>query len=209
VRAWKEWKATVTGTRLLLAATCALATSDLAEAGPFDPPPPEVYVRHEDQDRARLLQMPCTTADVGSGCYRSDGRLIRESPCSYHIDARTLGSLPTDQCYKMQRPRRYRGIWINEFEGQQFIPEGVTLPEWPRTNPRSPGWREQFERARAASIWLSVDRAMTDDDVRRTGRRMLIEFIGRQTAYPGNYGHMGMSGNEIIVDRVISLKVLE
>ena len=199
----------MTGTRLLLAVTCALTVSDLADAGQFDPRPPEVFVRPEDQDRARLLQTPCATTDVGSGCYRFDGRLIRESPCTYHIDAATLGSLPTDQCYKMQRPRRYRGIWINEFEGQQFIPEGVTLPEWPRTNPRSPGWREQFERARAASIWLDVDRAMSDDDVRRAGRRMLIEFIGRQTAYPGNYGHMGMSGNEIIVDRVISLKISE
>jgi hypothetical protein len=31
----------------------------------------------------------------------------------------------------------------------------------------------------------------------------MVEFIGRQTLYPGHYGHLGMSGHEIVADRLI------
>jgi hypothetical protein len=175
------------------------------QAGQFQPPRPEVFARPEDQVRARLLNTPCTSADLGRGCYRYDNRLIREYPCSFAIDAGVRGSLPVDQCYKMEQPRRYRGTWIDEFEGQRFISEGTTPPEWPHTDPRSSGWREQAERARAARIWLDVDRAGVRHDFGR-GRRLRIEFVGCQTLYPGAYGHMGMSGSEIIVDRMISME---
>lgn len=175
-------------------------------AGPFDMPKPEVFRRPEDQTRARLIDKPCVSADVGHGCYRFDGRLIRDTPCAYHIDSGTIGFLPTDQCFKMQGPERYRGIWIDAFEGQDFIPEGTSLPDWPRTDPTTPSWREQADRVQAARIWLNVDRAGVAHDVNANGRKMRIEFIGRKTMYQGAYGHMGMSGNEIIVDRVISLE---
>lgn len=174
-------------------------------AAQFAMPRPEVFVRAEDQTRARLLDKPCTAADVGHGCYRWGGGLVREAPCTYHIGPRAIGSVPTDQCYKMEAPRRYRGVWIDEFEGQAFIPEGSKAPEWPKGDPKSAGWWKAFEAARAATIWLDVER--TDlRGKRRRGGKMLIEFVGRKTLYPGNYGHMGMSGNEIIVDRVISLQ---
>ncbi|ATY32246.1 hypothetical protein CVN68_09875 [Sphingomonas psychrotolerans] len=114
--------------------------------------------------------------------------------------------MATDQCYKMQEPRRYRGIWINDFEGQEFIPEGTTAAEWPGGDAKSPGWREGFERVRAAKIWLDVSRVKPGRGSEYDGREMLIEFIGRKTLYPGHHGHLGMSGHEIIVDRVILLK---
>jgi hypothetical protein len=176
------------------------------QAGPFDLPDPKVFARSEDQERARLLSKPCTEADVGRGCYRFDGRVSREMPCRYHIDARTIRSLPTDQCYKMEAPRRYRGVWVDEFEGQRFIPEGTSPPEWPRTDPKSAGWSEQFERARLATIWFDASRVTVDQKFRQRGVRRFIEFIGRKTMYPGAYGHLGMSGQEVIVDRVISLR---
>lgn len=165
-----------------------------------------MFLHSEDQERARLLLTPCTDADIGRGCYRAGDFVVREAPCIYHIDATTNGSLPTDQCYKMEKPRRYRGIWIDAFEGQEFIPQGATAPEWPRTDPKLPGWRAQFERARAARIWLDVERVKVGHDFSNGSRRMLIDFVGRKTMYPGWFGHMGMSGSEIIVDRVISLK---
>lgn len=192
--------------RLILMAAGAMAGFGIAKAGAQDLPKPEVFVRAEDQERARLFGKPCAEADIGRGCYRFNGRLLREIPCAYHVDAETMGSLPTDQCYKMEAPRRYRGIWIDEFEGQAFIPEGTTAPEWPRADPASPGWREQFDRAQAATIWLDVERAKLGHH-RNGGRKMFIDFMGRKTMYPGQYGHMGLSGHEIIVDRVISLKV--
>lgn len=192
--------------RLIWALACATAVFATAAVGQFASPNPEVFARAEDQVRARLRGTPCTEADVGSACYRFDGRLIREAPCTYHIDPDMIGSLPTDQCYKMQAPRRYRGVWVDEFEGEAFIPEGTRAPEWPRGYPKSPEWRKQFEQARAATIWLDVERAGLGHNWRQGGRKAFIEFVGRQTMYPGQYGHMGMSGQEIIVDRVISLR---
>ncbi|MBA3880745.1 MAG: hypothetical protein C0500_13635 [Sphingobium sp.] len=104
----------------------------------------------------------------------------------------------------MDAPRRYRGIWIDEFEGQHFIPEGVRVPEWPRGDPTTREWRRQADQAIAATIWLDVERTKLGHHRQLGGRRVFIEFIGRKTMYPGNYGHMGMSGQEIIVDHVIS-----
>jgi len=166
---------------------------------------PEIYLRAEDQERARSLDKPCQETDVGHGCWRFNDHLAREAPCT-HIDAGIIVGIPVDQCFKMEEPRRYRGIWIDEFEGQAFIPEGTDPPRWPSPGSTSPGWRERLERARAASIWLDVERVGLEH---KGGRKMRIDFVGRKTLYPGYYGHLGMSGSEIIVDRVISLKEIE
>jgi hypothetical protein len=192
--------------RLMIVLAFATIGVSTAAAGQFSDPDPDVFSHAEDQSRARLLNEPCTEVDEGRGCYRYDSRLIREMPCAYHIEAGVIGSKPTDQCYKMEAPRRYRGIWVDEFEGQAFIPEGTEAPEWPQGDPKSPEWRKEADRAIAATIWLDVERVNLGHERQRGGRKMFIEFIGRKTMYSGNYGHMGMSGQEIIVDRVISLR---
>lgn len=189
---------------LLLVLTLAAASVSTEAFAQFAPPNPEMFAREEDQQRARLIGKPCSQAEEGHACYRYDGRLIRQSPCSYHIETNVIASLPIDQCYKMDAPRRYRGVWIDEFEGQQFIPEGTKVPEWPRGDPKSPEWRKQANETIAATIWLDVERTELGHKRQQGGRRIFIEFIGRKTMYPGNYGHMGMAGQEIIVDRVIS-----
>lgn len=189
-----------------IASILALGTSIVgaAHAGPFDPPDPRVFARAEDQKRARLLTKPCTEDDVARGCYLYNGRSVRKSPCVLYMAANNVESLPTDRCYKMEAPRKHRGLWIDEFEGQRFIPEGTSPVEWPRTDPRTPGWKEQAERARLANIWINAGRV--DKRTLRGGGKHYIEFVGRKTLYPGAYGHLGMSGQEIIVDRVISLR---
>jgi hypothetical protein len=109
----------------------------------------------------------------------------------------------------LEKPRRFRGVWIDEFEGQQFILQETNPPEWPRFDRNTPGWAQQIEKAQAARIWL--DNSRVNLAPFRSGRsaKVLIEFVGRKTKYAGRYGHMGMSGNEIVVDRVISLKSIE
>ncbi|WP_375285971.1 hypothetical protein [Sphingomonas sp.] len=195
-------------TKRLSAVILALAAlnAGAAHAGPPDPPNPEMFAHAEDRQRARLLTTPCTEADIGHGCDRHDGRAFRKVPCSYRIDVRTTGSLPTDRCFKMEAPRRYRGIWVDEFEGQKFIPEGTRPREWPRDEPESAGWMDRLEQARLSRIWLDASRITVDRKSHPRGSKRFIEFIGRKTLYAGTYGHMGMSGHEIIVDRVISLR---
>ena len=178
-----------------------------ARAGPFDLPDPEVYARADDRERARLILTPCEKADIGHGCYREDGELSREAPCSYRPDKETIEFRPTDECFKMDLPRRYRGVWIDEFEGQKFIPEGTNPPEWLELNSKAPDLREQVERARLATIWLDTERVELPRPSGLDATRYFIEFVGRQTMFPGAYGHLGMSGHEIIVDQVIALRV--
>ncbi len=197
----------MTGKRVTVAVACTMLSLGIAKAATQEKP--EMYLRAEDQERARSLDKPCHETDVGHGCWRFNDHLVREGPCTHHIDAGIIAGIPIDQCYKMEEPRRYRGIWIDEFEGQAFIPEGTEPPQWPSPEATSHGWTERHERARAASIWLDVERAGLEHHFNKGGRRMRIDFVGRKTLYPGYYGHMGMSGSEIIVDRVISLKEME
>ncbi|SEJ85989.1 hypothetical protein SAMN05428950_1044 [Sphingomonas sp. OV641] len=191
---------------VFMLAVISTAIGGSAAAQLFALPNPEQFALTEDQIRARLLGTPCTEADEGRGCFRYDGRLERELPCAFHNDDGEVEFLPTDQCYKMEPAQLYRGVWIDEFEDQQFVPEGTQTPEWPRTAVRSKGWREQFERARLKSIWINTSRVNFGAKWQRRRGRRIIEFVGRKTKFAGDHGHLGMSGHEIIVDRVISLK---
>ncbi len=189
---------------MMILLVAAIQVPTIVRAGLFDPPDPKIFARKEDRLRARLFRVPCTEADVGRGCQRSGSRMWREAPCTYATGANMIGRLPTEECYRMDKARRFSGIWIDEFEGQKFILEGMMPPEWPRTNPGSPGWKKAAERAQAASIWLDASRVKLGHSY--SGHKRRIEFIGRKTRYTGSYGHMGLSGNEIIVDRLISVE---
>ncbi len=90
--------------------------------------------------------------------------------------------------------------------GQTFIPEASEEIPWPQATAHKPGVQKQLERAGAASIWIDVSRVGLEDRFQLEGQKVLIEFIGRKTQYPGNYGHMGVSANLIIVDQLISAK---
>ena len=37
----------------------------------------------------------------------------------------------------------------------------------------------------------------------------VIDFIGRRTLYPGHYGHMGGWNEEVLVDRIFSIKQIK
>ena len=101
-------------------------------------------------------------------------------------------------CYRFGPPRRMRGVWRAAFEGSEFFP-GRTTP---------PGEDE------TSGVWLSVDEnAPLPIAVRRKGGwehppLLLVDFVGRQTLFPGGYGHMGMSHDLIVVDRLLSARVL-
>jgi hypothetical protein len=191
--------------RYRLLTALAFAASASAAVAQFELPDPKVYARAEDRARARLRGAPCTEADVGRGCYRMGERLVRESPCSTYRDG-VIDRLATAKCVKMTRPQRFRGIWVDYFEGQAFIPAGSTPPQWPAGTLPPAEWRAQYERSRAATIWLDIDPEKVPSNWHRSQQRAVIDFIGRKTRYPGHYGHMGMAGHEIVVDRILSLQ---
>ncbi|WP_150125363.1 hypothetical protein [Sphingomonas sp. LM7] len=53
--------------------------------------------------------------------------------------------------------------------------------------------------------WLSWPDSMAPAPSPRS-RIVLLDFIGRRTAYQGRYGHMGLADSEVIVDRLISAR---
>ena len=107
-----------------------------------------------------------------------------------------ISSIPLDECYRMTAPQRMKGVWIDAFEESRFVPGAQDT-----TNIEV----EPF------GIWLNIDRDMIaglDENLVELGA-FEIEFIGRQTLYPGKLGHMGLFDHEIIVDQLISARPVD
>lgn len=111
-------------------------------------------------------------------------------PCLHRVQTEygeVYEGIPLDQCYKMDPPRRWKGVWRNEFEGSRFCPAPA---------------KKCSGSSRGDYIWL---------DMRKSPDQTLytVDFIGRRTSVKGRYGHMGGSDYELIVDRMISITPLE
>ena len=96
--------------------------------------------------------------------------------------------IPTDQCYKMDPPRKWTGLWRNSFEGSQFCPAPASNCSFGRPGPR---------------IWLDSERASKKEPDEGL---YAVEFVGRRTSVKGHYGHMGASDYELVADRFLLMK---
>ncbi|MFL9840795.1 hypothetical protein ABS767_07475 [Sphingomonas sp. ST-64] len=106
-----------------------------------------------------------------------------------HRDGEDALPRRVDQCFAMMPAQRWRGIWNDYFEGQQFCAAGRRCSGgYDRTQP-----------------WITFADGVRPTSDLPTNRRYVIEFIGRRTKMPGFYGHLGSSDHEIVVDRVISI----
>lgn len=116
----------------------------------------------------------------------------RPFPCAKEKIKRGISvieDVPTDQCVRMLPSERWRGLWRDDCEGSQFC--------------LSPADACDFN-TKGDRIWL------TPGPLRgKRGAVYTVEFVGRKTMYRGSYGHMGMSDHEIIVDRVISARMVQ
>ena len=166
----------------MVAATVVLLFASACDGIRGDRTPASAYRNIEDRISVAVglpyigIAVPCLTEQA------YDGEVI-------------VGSIPTDQCFRMTEPTRWQGVWVNEFEGARFCPgKKLDCP-----------YKEQ-----PSLIWLDPARSVLDRErYGAEGGRYLIDFIGRRTLYAGNYGHMGAFDHEIIVDRMISIRRLE
>jgi hypothetical protein len=166
-----------------------LATAFLALSACDQRAPPLVAYRHPRDALASVLPLdvlgiyPCASRQKESGI-------------------EVVVGVPVDQCFKMLPAKRFRGIWLDEFEGSIFI-DGARDVETTKA---------ELRRSLAAPVahreWLGWNDADRDALFPRSSnaRLVAVDFIGRRTAYPGRYGHMGMSSSEVVVDRVISVR---
>lgn len=98
-----------------------------------------------------------------------------------------------DQCFEMDPQRHWKGLWHNEFEGSRFCPAPAKECSW-----QTPGEK----------VWLSFPERKSYLDLDSQPGIYEVDFIGRETSYSGNYGHMGASNREMLADRLISIKQL-
>ena len=100
---------------------------------------------------------------------------------------------PQEECYKFDPPRRWKGLWFGEFETSRFCPEPA---------------RQCPDNRPGEYIWLEVGPAA---HVPPSGEKMMggmwqVDFVGRKSTFPGEYGHLGESQEEIIMDRLLAIK---
>ena len=107
-------------------------------------------------------------------------------------------------CAPLEAPARMRGVWVTGFEQSGFIPDATETPG--------------RDDVRAQQTWLTFARGATPDrsvwaerDKRGGQAAFAIEFEGRRSHGPspnGGYGHMNGAQNLVVVDRIISLRIL-
>ena len=142
--------------------------------------PPAAYEHPRDQVFAAI---PLTMIDADF------------APCFRTINGRSA-RLADAACYSFTNAERMRGVSISGFETRSFYPGRSTLPQG--------GERSGF--------WMELDPRLLPTDVRsrcREGCALRLDFIGRRTAVQDAYGHMGMAGHIVLVDRVLEATLLE
>lgn len=107
-----------------------------------------------------------------------------------------ISSDAVEQCFEMSEARSWRGFWQNDFEGSRFCPE--PMKECAYDTPGDNIWLSYAEGVETPPSWPEVG----------AGGMYEVEFIGRLTAKRGHYGHMGASDHELVIDRVISIRIL-
>ena len=107
-----------------------------------------------------------------------------------------LSPAHVEDCYKFEGQRRWKGLLRTGFETSRFCPAPAG---------------ECSDEAPGEHVWLAWKEGAGKSPYRGEayGGLYAVDFIGRKTAYPGHYGHMGMSDQEIVGDRLISIKRIE
>ncbi len=95
-----------------------------------------------------------------------------------------------EECFRFDPPERMRGVWLDEFEGSEFLPNATEAPA-----------ERQYSRD---MIWLDFTRPEPLLADRSGDRALAIEFVGRRATFPGSYGHLGGSRHLVIVDELLS-----
>lgn len=130
-----------------------------------------------------------------------------ETRCSQigqHVDSEGSFSytefVGSRNCYNFQASREFKGIYIDEFEGQRFI-EGAVSSE--RYSPIDNVWLEFDEKSDLGSVGAMKGQM-------RGTRIWQIEFEGQKAVQTlgGSFGHLGGSDGLILVNRLKSARLL-
>jgi len=112
--------------------------------------------------------------------------------CVEKVRADGIDGMPnrTDECFEMMPSQRWSGLWRNDLEGAVFCPD-------------APGKPVTKCPAAVPAIWFGPDGYEPDGGLYR------VEFIGRRTVHAGKFGAYGAFPFEVVLDRMISKKLVE
>jgi hypothetical protein len=94
------------------------------------------------------------------------------------------------ECFDLTQAQRWSGLWESGWEWTNFCPDPAKKCDW-------------MEKR---GTWLTfADDAVGLPDKLEDGTYQ-IEFIGRRTKVPGNFGHTASYDHLMIVDRVLKIR---
>jgi hypothetical protein len=86
-----------------------------------------------------------------------------------------------------------QGLWRNNFEGSQYCDQ----------REQCAGFRRQ------GFVWLEMKHELPGWEDTPPGGLYAIDFIGRRSTHGGIFGGQMMANQEVIVDRLLSIKLIE
>jgi hypothetical protein len=91
-----------------------------------------------------------------------------------------------------------KGLWRNQFEGSEFCDAAARQCR----NPNEANDLKSF-------TWLEMKSPLGGRADTPPGGLYAIDFVGRRSQGDGGFGHFGMAKHEVIVDRLLSIRLVE
>lgn len=108
--------------------------------------------------------------------------------------------LPDQQCYRFGPQRRWSGLVVqSDYFANSFYPAGVAVTPAPPGRYRYAVVGVLPKRECASPLCSPLSHDVEPPEL----KTFYVEFLGRRTSVEGRYGHMGLFGHKIIVDRLL------
>lgn len=123
-------------------------------------------------------------------------------PCSYVTD-NAFASLDSEDCYRFERPRRMRGVWLLANETSELLPDARSSPAvWDIMDENQTFLEiEEWEEIESLPPPIKGVEAQSPN-------AYAIEFIGRRARYPGLYGGGAGARHMVIMDKLLSARAI-
>ena len=114
--------------------------------------------------------------------------------CREAVQTEGIGALVhrDDECFEKLPAQRWNGLWERGWEWTNFCP--APAKDCPYAAEHGDIWLEGAEDAYKGPELVDGQYA--------------IEFVGRRTKYPGHFGHLNQYDHLMLVDRIISIRLV-